>query len=92
MFVQVWNKSKSKPDIQRLISATIDLLCLLEINDLSANALNSALEYGATYELKRKIIIPLIQLGYVTMTNPDRPRSARQTYMLTVKGHELFKS
>lgn len=92
MFVQVWNKSKSKPDIQRLISATIDLLCLLEINDLSANALNSALEYGATYELKRKIIIPLIQLGYVTMTNPDRPRSARQTYMLTGKGHELFKS
>lgn len=90
MFVQVWYKSKSNPDIVKLATATIDLLCLLEGKSLSANALNTALEYGATYELKRKIIVPLTQLGYISMTNPDKPRSAKQSYTLTASGRELF--
>lgn len=90
MAVQVWNKSKSKPDIPKLSSATIDLLCLLEADNLSANALNSIIGYGAIYELKRKIIIPLTRLGYIRMTNPDKPTSAKQTYTLTATGEKLF--
>lgn len=91
MFVQVWDKSKSRPDVTKLSTATIDLLCLLEDKNLSANALNAALEYGATYDLKRKIIAPLTQFGYIAMTNPDKPRSAKQAYKLTALGRELFK-
>ena len=90
MFVQVWVKSRSKDNVQELISNTIDLLCLLRENDLSANDLNDNLSFESIKELKRKIILPLIRLGYVTMTYPDKPTSAKQTYKLTEKGKTLF--
>ncbi|MBD5236613.1 MAG: transcriptional regulator [Bacteroidales bacterium] len=90
MFVQVWNKSKSVPNVPRLSQATIDLLCLLKNDKLGAKILNSAIGIGETYELKRKILIPLINLGYVEMTAPDKPTSAKQTYKLTSRGEELF--
>ena len=90
MFVQVWEKSRSKDNVQELISDTIDLLCLLRENDLSANSLSENLSFDSTKELKRKIILPLIKLGYVAMTYPDKPTSAKQTYKLTEKGKTLF--
>lgn len=90
MFVQVWNKSKSAPNVPRLSQATIDLLCLLKNDELGAKILNSAIGIGETYELKRKILIPLINLGYVEMTAPDKPTSAKQTYKLTSRGEGLF--
>ena len=92
IFVQVWNKSKSKPDVPKLSATTINLLSILETRILSANSLNSILEYGALYDLKRKIITPLAQLGYITMTNPDKPTSAKQAYKLTEKGCNLFNT
>lgn len=90
MFVQVWNKSKSIPDVPKLAQATVDLLSLLKDESLGASALTSAMAYGPTYELKRKILLPLISLGYVEMTSPDKPRSAKQKYRLTQKGLSLF--
>ena len=90
MFIQVWVKSRAKDNVQDLISNTIDLLCLLKENDLSANDLNDNLSFESTKELKRKIILPLIRLGYVAMTYPDKPTSAKQTYKLTEKGKTLF--
>lgn len=57
---------------------------------MGANALNSAIDYGETYELKRKILLPLISLGYIEMTFPDKPTSAKQKYRLTDKGRKLF--
>lgn len=90
MFVQVWDKSKSLPNIPRLSQATIDLLCILRNGELGAKILNSAIEFGETYELKRKILTPLIGLGYVEMTAPDKPTSAKQAYKLTTKGESLF--
>ena len=90
MFVQVWEKSHSKDNIKKLISDTIDLLCLLKENSLSANSLNENLSFDSTKELKRKIILPLIKLGYITMTYPDKPTNAKQTYRLTEKGKSLF--
>ncbi len=55
---------------------------------MGVNALNVALDYGETYELKRKILLPLISLEYVEMTAQDKPTSAKQKYRLTVKGKE----
>ena len=91
IFVQVWSKSKGQADILRMTTTTIDTLCILVDRDLSADDLNNSIGFGATYELKRKVITPLIQLGYITMTNPDKPRSSKQTYMLTEIGKKLFK-
>ncbi|MDE6415686.1 MAG: hypothetical protein K2K68_01505 [Duncaniella sp.] len=92
IFVQVWNKSKALPNVPRLSQATIDLLCLLKKEELGAKILNSAIEFGEIYELKRKILTPLINLGYVEMTAPDKPTSAKQAYKLTSKGESLFNS
>ncbi|WP_251621636.1 RNA-binding domain-containing protein [Odoribacter lunatus] len=92
IFVQVWNKSKGAADIVRMVTATIDTLCVLASKTISANNLNDAIGFRATYELKRKVITPLIQLGYITMTNPDKPKSSKQTYKLTEVGGNLFKS
>ena len=90
MFIQVWVKSRAKDNVQDLISNTIDLLCLLKENDLSANDLNDNLSFESSKELKRKIILPFFRLGYVAMTYPDKPTSAKQTYKLTEKGKTLF--
>ena len=90
MYVQVWERSRSKSNVQELVSSTIDLLCLLSEKDLSANELNDNLSFDSTKELKRKIILPLIKLDYVTMTDPDKPTSAKQAYKLTEKGRNLF--
>lgn len=35
--------------------------------------------------------IPFDKLGYVAMTNPDKPTSAKQAYMLTQKGKKLME-
>ena len=90
MFVQVWDKSRSHPDVPRLSQATIDLICLLKNNEMGAKVLNTAIEFGETYELKRKILTPLTNLGYVEKTEPDKPTSAKQKYRLTDKGISLF--
>ncbi len=90
MFVQVWSKSKSNPDIPRLAQSTLDLLCMLKVGPMGAKALNSALGFGETYELKRKILSPLTSLGYIGKTYPDKPTSTKQTYRLTEKGLRLF--
>lgn len=90
MFVQVWDKSKFLPNVPRLSQATIDLLCLLRNEELGAKVLNAIIEFGETYELKRKILTPLQSLGYVEMTDPDKPTSAKQKYRLTKKGYHLF--
>ena len=90
MFVQVWDKSKTLPNVPRLSQATIDLLCLIKNEEMGAKMLNSAIKFGETYELKRKILTPLINLGYVKMTAPDKPKSAKQAYQLTSKGMSLF--
>ena len=60
MFVQVWERSRSKTNVPHLASTTIDLLCLLFEQQLSAKDLNMTLGFDSTKELKRKIIRPLL--------------------------------
>ena len=90
LFVQVWNSSRTKDNAAEIISDTIDLLCMLHEGPLSANELSNRLDYTSTEDLKRKMISPLIELDYITMTNPDKPTSAKQAYKLTEKGVSLF--
>ena len=90
LFVQVWNRSRTKDNAAEIISDTIDLLCMLHEGPLSANELSNRLDYTSTKDLKRKMISPLIELDYITMTNPDKPTSAKQAYKLTEKGESLF--
>ncbi len=92
LFVQVWNRPRSKDNAIGMISATIDLLCLLHDSSLSANALAIRLDYTSTKDLKRKIITPLIELECIEMSIPDKPKSAKQAYRLSSKGESLFNT
>ncbi len=89
--VQVWDKSKAHVDKQWLVMVLIDTICILEKEDVSAQQLSRILSFGDIKDLKRKILIPLINMGYVAMTNPDKPTSSKQKYTLTDKGRKLFE-
>lgn len=91
LYVQVWKKSRTKKNIHLIISATVDLICLIKKEPLSANALNSAIGFNSSKDLKRKILIPLMDLNYISMTNPNKPTSAKQKYKLTDMGQKLFQ-
>lgn len=88
--IQVWNRPRGKVDKYKMCLVVIDTLCILHEKPMRASLLCGLLGLGATYELKRKILQPLIQFGYVAMTVPDRLRSAKQSYKLTEKGMALF--
>lgn len=89
--VQVWNNAKSMIDKRKMCLAVVDTLCLLHECSFSAKALNASIAFGEIYELKRKILSPLIQMGYIGMTDPSKPTSAKQAYCLTSKGEKLFE-
>ena len=92
LFVQVWSSFRSKDKAIGVIYSTIDLLCLLNEGNRSANELSNKLDYTSVKDLKRKIILPLMEFKYIVMTNPDKPTSAKQAYKLTAKGESLFNS
>ena len=91
VYVQVWIKTRSKQDIIRNISATIDALSMLDEGEASANMLVDSLGFRNSKELKRKVVEPLINAGYIEMTDPDKPTSSKQTYRLTSIGRKLFE-
>lgn len=89
--VQVWDKLKNKVDKLWLAKALIDSICVLEKDCVSAVQLGEAISFDDIKDLKRKILIPLISMDYVTMSNPNKPTSPNQKYKLTEKGRKLFE-
>ena len=58
LFVQVWNRSRTKDNAAEIISDTIDLLCMLYEGPLSANELSNRLDYTSTKDLKSRFVQP----------------------------------
>lgn len=83
LFVQVWKNTKDKDMVPKFVIATIDLQCLLNESELTANAIAHSLNIRNTKDVKRKIIFPLIENGILTITNPGKPTSSKQKYTLT---------
>lgn len=86
VLVQVKPNSKYSNRILELISSILDTLILLQSGAHSANDIKNVLEFGEIKNLKRYILTPLVDLGYITMTIPDKPNSRNQAYKLTDKG------
>lgn len=91
MCVKVWVKSKSNVDFGALSLSVIDTLLLLKNQEANAATLFETNESVKPHEYRRRILNPLIQEGYITMTLPDKPRSSKQTYKLSDKGLALFE-
>lgn len=92
VLVQVRKNSKYRNQLLELATYILDTLTLLHDREYSAQAINNTLEFGEIKDLKRRILTPLIDLGYLTMTIPDKPNSKNQAYKLTEKGVSLFVS
>jgi ATP-dependent DNA helicase RecG len=90
--VQVWDKSKIKIDRDKLVKALIETIYILYKGCSSAQQINQILSFGDHKDFKRKILIPLMDLKYIAMTNPDKPTSSKQQYKLTDLGRKLFES
>ena len=90
VLVQVGKNSKYKNQILRLVASVLDTLTLLHNGNYSAQTINDTLQFGAIKDLKRRILPPLTDAGYVCMTIPDKPNSRNQAYRLTEKGMSLF--
>lgn len=90
VYDQVWRKTRMKDNVHILVSNTIDIFMAIRSKELSANEINSIINFGSIKDFKRKILSPLISFGYIEMTLPDKPRSSKQSYRLTEVGRGLF--
>lgn len=89
--VKVWNKSKKSIDKALLSQYTIDVIEYLNNNTSTIKELVEFLNHPDSTDFRRKILNPLIYFGYVSMTNPNKPTSSKQKYILTTSGRKLFK-
>ena len=90
--VKVWNKSKKPLDRPLLCRYAIETIECLSINILTIKDIIGSINYPESVEFRRKILNPLISMGFITMTNPDKPTSSKQKYALTDFGKQLFES
>ena len=91
MAVKVWNRSRHSDDKVYYCQAAVNLLQMLRNRLATLREISLELGYPETYELRRKIITPLIEFGYISMTNPEKPKSSKQAYRLSARGQRLFK-
>lgn len=89
--VKVWDKSKKSINKGIYSQYVIELIEYFKSGPSTIKALGEALNWNDTTELRRKFINPLIELGDLTMTMPDKPKSSKQEYKLTNQGYQLFK-
>lgn len=89
--VKVWDKSKKSVNKGIYSQYVIELIEHLKSDPSTIKALAESLKWNDTTELRRKFINPLIELGYITMTMPDKPTSSKQEYKLTKVGNSLFE-
>jgi hypothetical protein len=57
---------------------------------MTGRQLQSALGLKDDEHFRRAYLLPALEAGLVEMTPPDKPRSSRQKYRLTVKGRALL--
>lgn len=89
--VKVWDKSKKYVNKGVYSQYVIELIEYLKSGSSTIKVLAESLNWNDPTELRRKFINPLIELGYITMTIPDKPTSSKQEYKLTEQGYQLFE-
>lgn len=88
VYLQVWKTAQAKQSV--LISNVIRLFLMLRKAKLTSNELIKLLHVESLYKLRRYILNPVISLGLVEMSNPEKPTSSKQRYGLTQSGLSLF--
>lgn len=89
VYLPVWKNGQTEQSA--LISAVAKTILLLSKNPLTSSELLSQLNVGSLYKLKRHILEPAITAGYIAMSNPEKPKSSKQSYLLTQTGLALLE-
>ena len=85
--VPSWNKKGAKL-IHKKVRYLISIL-LLTCNPLHLEKVMQLLNYKKKPSFRKLYLMPLQQVGFITMLYPDRPNDPNQKYVITEKG-KLF--
>lgn len=88
VYLQVWEKSNTNKHL--LISDVAKIFLKLSVHSLTSSALLKSSNVNSLYKLRRYILEPAIMNGYIEMSNPDKPTSSKQKYMLTKYALKFF--
>lgn len=88
VYLQVWKESVDRQAF--LISEVLKMFLRLGNKNLTLNELLAYSNMESLYKLRKYLLAPAISAGYIEMSNPEKPRSSKQRYMLTPLGQNLF--
>ena len=88
VYLQVWEKAET--DRSLMIVDVLKMFLSLKTMSLTSAELLNQSNIGSLYKLRRYILEPVISAGYIEMSNPEKPTSSKQRYLLTETGRSLF--
>ena len=89
VYLQVWGKAET--DRQLMIADVLKIFLRLQTQKMTSSELLKLSNMGSLYKLRRYILDPAISAGYIELSAPDKPRSSKQSYLLTEAAIALFK-
>ena len=88
VYLQVWEKADT--DQSLMTADVLKMFLRLKTESLTSAELLSQSNMGSLYKFRRYILEPVISAGYIEMSNPEKPTSSKQRYLLTEAGRSLF--
>ena len=88
VYLQVWEKEET--DQTLMISDVLKMFLSMKAKSLTSAELLNQSNISSLYKLRRYILDPAISAGYIEMSNPEKPTSSKQRYLLSTLGISLF--
>jgi len=73
------------------VTGEIKKLVQVCISELSRKELQSKLKLKHRDNFTDKYLKPALEAGFIEMTIPEKPRSSKQKYRLTIKGKSILE-
>ena len=81
--------TSSTPEVTREATPEVRLLSVLA-GEMTRQQLKEALGLKDDEHFRKAYLLPALEAGLIEMTIPDKPRSSKQKYRLTDKGHQMM--
>ena len=88
VYLQVWKKAET--DQTLMISDVLKMFLSMKAKSLTSAELLNQSNISSLYKLRRYILDPAISAGYIEMSNPEKPTSSKQRYLLSTLGVSIF--
>ncbi|MDE7420040.1 MAG: hypothetical protein K2N35_07505 [Muribaculaceae bacterium] len=88
VYLQVWEKAET--DQTLMISDVLKMFLSMKAKSLTSAELLNQSNISSLYKLRRYILDPAISAEYIEMSNPEKPTSSKQRYLLSTLGVSLF--